>query len=218
MTDKEQIRVLLVDDHDMLRSALKLFLEAMDDIIVIAEASNGEEAIAFCDDLSPDVVVMDIKMSVMDGITAIQHIHTKHPEIKIVVLTSFAEKDLVREALEVGASGYLLKDGGSRELYEGIYDALRGQTALSPHAADLLDAATEQSTRLGHDLSSRELEILTLVVRNLDSKQIGEKLQLDDEVVKEHLTIIYGKLGVRNHAEAKVIAIRHELVRLHDDE
>ena len=218
VNEPNKIRVMVVDDHDMLRSGLKVFLDAFDDLELVGEASDGEQAVWYCHELSPDVVLMDLNMPRIGGIEAIKTIHSQNPDIKFVVLTSFVDEGFVQGALQAGAVGYLLKDSGAQELHGAIHRAYHGQSMLSPQATQALVSATVKPPSVGHDLSDREIEILELLVQGLSNSEIGDRLYISRSTVKNHISSIFGKLHADNRAEAAAIAVQHEIVRLPDEE
>ena len=218
MNETTRIRVLLVDDHDMLRIGLKVYLNNYDDVEVIGEASDGEQAVMYCHEMSPDVVLIDLNMPRMSGIETIKKVRGTNPNIKFVVLTSFVDEELVQDALQVGAIGYLLKDSSAHDVREAIHRAYHGQTMLSPQATDALVSATVSPPSVGHDLSDRELEILQLLVQGLSNSEIGDELFISRSTVKNHISSIFGKLCVNSRAEAAATAIQNRIVSLPADE
>jgi two-component system, NarL family, response regulator LiaR len=212
--DKQKLHVMIVDDHDMLRSGLRVFLDSLDDMELVCEASNGESAVILCRDNNPDVVLIDLKMPRMDGVTAIQHIRATQPHIQFVVLTSFVDEQSVQEALRAGASGYLLKDASIDDLHNAILRAYQGKTVLSPEATQALVSATTRPPTLGYDLTEREIHILELMVRGLSNSQIGEQLHISRSTVKNHISSIFTKLNVNTRTEAAALAIKHEIVNI----
>lgn len=215
-TTSDKISVMLVDDHDMLRSGLKVFLDTFDDMELVGEASDGEQAVWYCRELTPDVVLMDLNMPRMDGIEAIKRIHGESPDIKVVVFTSFVDDEIVHHALQAGAVGYLLKDSGTQELHQAILRAHQGKSTLAPQATQALVSATIKPPRVGHDLTDREVQILELLVQGLSNSEIGEQLYISRSTVKNHISNIFGKLQANSRTEAAVIAVQHGVVDLPD--
>jgi NarL family two-component system response regulator LiaR len=206
------IRVLLVDDHAMLRQGLATFLKVFDDLELAGEAASGEDAIQLCAQLLPDVVLMDMVMADMDGVTATHAIRQKFPEVQVIALTSFKDKGLVQDALQAGAIGYLLKDVSADTLARAIRAAHAGRGTLSPEAAQaLVQAATEPPTP-GHDLTERERDVLALLVEGLNNTQIADKLVVSPSTIKSHVSHILAKLGVASRTEAAALAVRLRLV------
>ena len=208
------IRVMLVDDHAVVRSGLATFLYAYEDFELVGEASDGEEALRLCGRVHPDVILMDLIMPRMDGATATRAIRERYPDVQILVLTSFKEDNLVHDALKSGAIGYLLKNVTSDELANAIRAAYRGRSTLAPEAAEvLIHAATHQDTPpVGHDLTEREREVLDLMVKGLDNNKIAETLVVSRSTVKFHVSNILSKLYATSRTEAVVVAIQHHLV------
>jgi NarL family two-component system response regulator LiaR len=206
------IRVLLVDDHAMLRQGLATFLKVYDDLELAGEAASGQAAIQLCAQLAPDVVLMDMVMPEMDGVTATRAIRQRYPEVQVIALTSFKDKGLVRDALQAGAIGYLLKDVSADELAEAIRAAHAGRATLSPEAAQALARAAAQPPTPGHDLTERERDVLALLVEGLNNTQIADKLVVSPSTIKSHVSHILAKLGVASRTEAAAFALRHGLV------
>ena len=209
------IRVLLVDDHAVVRSGLGAFLMAFDDLELIAEAGNGEEALAMCNRFRPDVVLMDLKMPGMDGAAATRKIREHWPETQVIALTSFKEKELVEGAMEAGAIGYLLKNVSADELAEAIRDAQAGEPTLAPEAAQALIQATRSAAgppALGFDLTEREHDVLALMTERLSNPDIAERLMISRSTVKFHVSNVLSKLGAASRTEAVALALQHNLV------
>jgi NarL family two-component system response regulator LiaR len=208
----QTIRVMLVDDHTMVRKGLSLFLKAFNDLELAGEAENGAEAIRLCGEILPDVILMDMVMPDMDGVTATRAICQQFPQVKVIALTSFKEGELVRNALEAGAIGYLLKDVSAVDLAKAIRDAYSGRATLSPNAAQALVKTSNQPPAPGLDLTERESEVLVLMVEGLNNTQIAGRLGVSPSTIKSHVSNILSKLGVASRTEAVTLAFRHNLV------
>lgn len=207
------IRVLLVDDHAVVRSGLGAVLLSHDDLTLVGEAGNGQEAIGLCEKHHPDVVLMDILMPVMDGVAATQAIHDKWPDIRIIALTSYKEKDMVEGALKAGAMSYLIKNVSADELVGAIRGAMTGQPKLSPEAAQVLIQEMKKPSTPSYDLTEREKEILVLMVEGLPNTDIADRLVVSRSTVKFHVSNILSKLGVASRTEAVAMALKHNLVK-----
>jgi len=212
MSDREMIRVLLVDDHNVVRSGLSAFLTAFDDLNLVGEANNGREAVKKAAELSPDVVLMDLVMPEMDGAEATAEILERDPDLKVIALTSFKEKDLIERVMEAGAIGYLLKNVGADELAQAIRDAVEGKPTLAPEAAQALIQRTRQPKQQIEKLTPRELEVLALLSEGLTNPGIAEELVISNSTVKFHVSSILGKLNVESRTEAVVYALKHDLI------
>lgn len=213
MSESKPIRVMLVDDHQMVRNGLKTFLLVHDDLELVGEASNGEQALTTFERVDPDVILMDMKMPRMDGVEATQALLKRDPDVRIIALTSFKDEDLIRKALEAGAMGYLLKDVDVDELAEAIRAAYRGEPTLAPEAAWVLFKATRRGPELGDDLTEREREVLALLVEGLTNPEIADRLYISDSTVKTHVSNILSKLGVSTRTEAASLALQRGLLK-----
>lgn len=212
MNEKSCIRVLIVDDHAMVRSGLKDFIYAFDWMEPVGEAQNGIEAVDFCAANDVDVVLMDMVMPLMDGSEATRRIMALGKPVKIIALTSFHEQDLVQQALKAGAMSYLLKNVSADDLAVAIQAAHAGRSTLAPEATEALIHAARQNTEVGFDLTAREREILALLGKGLSNLEISRQLSISMATVKYHLTNIFSKLGVKNRVEAVTTALAHNLV------
>ncbi len=206
-----RISVMVVDDHAVVRSGLETFLSVMPDLVLVGEASSGDEAVLRCGTLNPDVVLMDLMMPGMNGVTATRLIREKYPHVRIVALTSFEEDSLVQEALVAGATGYLMKTVTARELAAAIRAAYEGKMTLSPEATEALVRASSQP-RNTVELTEREREVLRLMVDGMDNNEIAARLVVSLSTVKYHISNILSKLGVDNRVAAVTAAIHKKLV------
>jgi len=214
MNTPHAIRVMLVDDHNVVRSGLATFLRAYDDLELVGEARNGREAVELCRQAKPDVILMDLMMPEMDGIAATRAILAEYPDIKIIAMTSFEDEQLVHGVLAAGAISYLLKNVASEELSKAIRDAASGRSTLAPEAARVLVQATRPTTQPSSGLTEREREVLNLVVQGHSNQQIADALVVSLATVKAHISSILSKLGVSSRTEAIAYAIKHKLVTL----
>ena len=211
-TPSPRIRVLVVDDHAMVRRGLATFLRVYDDLELSGEAASGQDAIQRCTDLQPDVVLMDMVMPDMDGAAATRQIRLQSEAVQVIALTSFKEESLVQSALQAGAIGYLLKDVSANELAQAIRAAHAGRATLSPEAAQVLVQAATQPPAPGSDLTERERTVLALMVEGLNNTQIAARLTVSPSTIKSHVSNILSKLGVASRTEAVALALRHGLV------
>lgn len=207
-----KIRVLLVDDHEMVRRGLSLMLKAFADLELVGEAENGLRAVEICSQTHPDVVVMDLIMPRMDGVEAARLIRGQFPQTQVLMLTSFSEEERVGDALKAGAIGYMLKDAGIDELAQAIRNAFAGNPSFSPQAARALILRATQPL-LGQDLTVREREVLALLVEGLSNSQIAARMSVGSATIKSHVSNLLQKLGVTTRTEAVSLALRHKLIR-----
>jgi NarL family two-component system response regulator LiaR len=214
MNPTETIKVLIIDDHAMVRRGLSTFLKVRPELELVGEGSSGDEALQLCQTLQPDVVLMDLKMPGMDGVTATRIITEKHPDIRVIVLTSFQEEDLIRKALGAGAISYLLKNVSAVELAKAIQSAHSGFSTLTREAMEALARPASETLPDGPvaDLTHRELEVLALMVEGLTNPDIAERLVVSRSTVKAHVSNILGKLNAANRSEAVSIALKHKLL------
>jgi two-component system, NarL family, response regulator LiaR len=206
------IRILLVDDHAVVRSGLSKFLMVNKDLELVAEASDGAEAIQMTAMHKPDVILMDLMMPCMDGITATREIHQKYPKVKVIALTSFSEQNMVQGALQAGAIGFLQKNVTATELGTAIRSAHAGRMTLSPEAAQALAHTVTQSHLPGNGLTDRERDVLRCMVEGLNNNEIAEKLVISLGTVKFHISNIFQKLGVDSRVEAVKMGIEQKMV------
>ncbi|MBE0689892.1 MAG: response regulator transcription factor [Anaerolineae bacterium] len=207
------IRIVIVDDHAVVRSGLRDFIFVHEDLELVGEASGGRAAVEVCADLQPDVVLMDMVMPDMDGATATESIRRQNADIQVIALTSFREENLVNAALKAGAIGYLLKNVSVDELADAIRSAVAGKPTLAPEATIALMHAATQPQQIGHDLTDRELDVLRLMVEGLNNQEIAERLVVGLSTVKYHVSNVISKLEAHNRTEATSIALQNDLVR-----
>ena len=212
MARTSPIRVMIVDDHSMVRTGLATFIEIKPDLTLVGEARDGQQALQLCEQARPDVILMDLVMPKLDGIAATRVIRERWPETQVIALTSFQDQARVQEALQAGALSYLMKDVSVDELAAAIRDAHAGRSTLSPEAAQALVQAARQGPAPGHDLTPREREVLALMVEGLNNPQIGDALYISVTTVRSHVSNVLSKLGVSNRAEAITLALRNKLV------
>ena len=212
MGETKRIRVLVVDDHAVVRSGIEYSLMAIDDIELVGSADKGADAVRLCEELQPDVVLMDMIMPEMDGVSATRAVLKRCPQVRVIALTSFQEGSLVQKALQAGAMSYLLKDVGMEELAAAIRSAARGQGTLAPEAAKALAEAASKPASRGGDLTDREREVLALIVSGKSNADISETLAISLSTARFHVSTILSKLDATNRAEAAALAVKHGLV------
>ena len=212
MVQSNSIRVLLVDDHALVRRGLSTFLVAFDDLELAGEAASGEEAVQLCAQLQPDVVLMDLMMPGMNGVTATRLIAERRPHPQIIALTSFHEADLVQGALQAGAISYLLKNVTAEELAAAIRAAHTGRATLAPEATQALVRSMTSPLLPGCELTPRERDVLALVSQGLNNVEIADRLTISRSTVKFHVSSILSKLSVATRTEAVALAMQHHLL------
>ena len=212
MSHTNSIHVLIVDDHPIVRHGIKTLLLTFDDISVIGEAGNGKEALAFCAETQPDVILMDIVMPGMNGVEATSVLMERYPELKIIVLTSFPNQDHVQQTLEAGAVGFLLKDAPKEIVCDAIRSAYAGGTVLAPKATQALIKAKAGPQQPGFDLSPREKEVLALVTQGLSNDEIAERLVISTNTARKHVSACIAKLGAANRAQVAALAVKYQLI------
>jgi DNA-binding NarL/FixJ family response regulator len=216
VTDSPPIRVLIVDDHAVVRTGLRVFLDLQPDIEVVGEAADGSEGVAMARRLEPDVILMDLLMPNMDGITAIGRVKAERPETEIVTMTSFIEEDKVTAALEAGASGYVLTDAEAEEVAAAVRAAFAGEVHLDPAVARLLAQRMRQrkspEEQLTEPLTDREKDVIRLLGQGLSNKEIGAALFITERTARTYVSNILGKLGLQSRTQAALYAVEHKLV------
>ncbi|MCE5258726.1 MAG: response regulator transcription factor [Chloroflexi bacterium] len=216
MSSLQRIRVMLVDDHEVVRSGLTHFISVSDNLDMVGQAANGLEALAVADCCHPDVVLMDLIMPEMDGIEAIRRLHTKYPKMHIIALTGFADHDLVQQALSAGAISFILKNTSIDELSEAIHAAYLGRPRLTLEALNVLVDQPVKNVPHASVLTPREIKVLGLIVEGCSNQQIAERLMLNLSTVKTHISNILLKLGATNRVEAVSIALREKMLEKAD--
>ena len=208
----ENVRILISDDHPVVRTGLRGMISGEPDFDVVGEAENGKEAVALTGELRPHVVLMDLRMPEMDGVTAIGHIKAEHPEVQILVLTTYESDADILRAIETGATGYLLKDTPREELFGAIRQVAQGNSPLAPGVAARLMQRMRDPSEEG--LSTREIEVLELVARGTSNKEIAKQLWVSETTVKSHMLHIFDKLGVTDRTAAVTAALKRGIIRL----
>jgi two-component system, NarL family, response regulator LiaR len=207
-----RIRVVIVDDHELVRSGLESTLLLFDDIELVAQAGSGEAAVRACEEAQPDVVLMDLVMPGMSGTEATREILTRCPAARVLALTSFSDEELVEGALRAGAIGYLTKNISGAQLATAIRGASAGVPTLAPEAAAVLIHAVATPDVLGKDLTPRERQVLALVAEGLNNSEIADRLVISLSTAKRHVSSVIAKLGASSRTEAATMAVRHHIV------
>lgn len=212
MGESNRIRVMIVDDHEILRGGIRFLLLAFEDIELVGEAQSGEDALRLCEEVQPDVVLMDMMMSGMNGAETTQTLLERYPQVQVLALTSFHDTELVQRAMQAGAIGYLLKGVSMDELAQAIRSAHAGRPTLAPEAVQALIKTTHTAPKLGDDLTEREREVLGLLAAGMSNAEIAEGMVVSVAAVKYHVSSILSKLGAANRTEAVALALQHSLV------
>lgn len=208
---RTKIKVLLVDDHTVVRRGLRMVFEAEDDFEIVGEAENGEQALARTAELRPDVVVMDLLMPVMNGVEATRTLRVSHPGVEVVALTSVLEDRMVIDVVEAGAAGYMLKESRPDDLFEAVRAAARGEVRLDPRAQQRL-VREVRAPQIREPLTEREIEVLRLIASGATNKSIAQRLDVAEATVKTHVSNLLSKLGLRSRTQAALYALREGLV------
>jgi DNA-binding NarL/FixJ family response regulator len=212
------IRVLLADDQRIVREGLETLLSLLDDVEVVGTAADGEEALELAATTRPDVVLMDLRMPHCDGVEATRRLRERHPEVKVLMLTTYADDRSVIDALRAGARGYLTKDAGAKEIEQALGQVIHGQAAIDPavqhHLLDAIagDKTVPKEDSLPDGLTAREAEVLSLIARGLSNAEIAAELVVSETTVKSHVNHLFAKTGVRDRAQAVTYAYGHGLV------
>ena len=196
----------------LVRDGLKLLVSTFDKVTVIGTADDGQQAVEFCAQQQPDVILMDIMMPNMDGPTATAKIRAQYPQVQVIALTSFVDEDLIQEAIKAGAIGFLLKNASAEQLEAAIQAACDGRPTLDPVATRVLMKAADPSPSLGHDLTNREKEVLALLADGKTNKEIARQLTLSPGTVRVYVSNILTKLGANNRTEAASLAMQHQII------
>jgi NarL family two-component system response regulator LiaR len=210
------MQVIICDDQATVRDGLVMLLKLEPDIDIVGTAEDGAEAVEMAADKKPDLILMDLKMPIMNGVEATRQIKMKHQEIKVVVLTTYADDEWVFDSIQAGASGYLLKDTPREELIKAVRGTVTGKTYVDPSVAgkvleQVSSRQTQPATLITSKLTQREVEVLRLIARGLSNADIADRLFLSDGTVRNHVSAILAKLGVSDRTQAAVIAIQHGL-------
>jgi DNA-binding NarL/FixJ family response regulator len=211
----EVIRVVIADDHPIVRQGLEVVISSQPDMELVGQAADGSEAVRLISELKPDVVVMDLKMPVKNGLAAIEEMNKLGLDVPVLVLTSFPDDELVISAIQLGANGVMLKDSPPEQLLNAIRDVVHGKTALHPLVAHKLILKVQSSAAekpVDHLLTSREIDVLKCLAQGLSNSEIGLKLSISTRTVTTHVRNILDKLGLENRTQAAIYAVQHEIV------
>lgn len=211
MVTQDLIRVVIVDDHAMLRKGLAVFLMSYSDLKLVGEAANGKDALILCADKRPDIVLMDLMMPIMDGITATRLIRQDFPDTQVIALTSFGEEKLIKDVLQAGAISYLFKKISADDLANAIRAAREGISTFAPEVTEVLIRSVRQPHSIFEDLTPREREVLSLMVKGLGNNEISSALMIGLSTTKSHVSNVLSKLGVASRTEAIVMVLEHNL-------
>ena len=209
---KQSIRILLADDHSITRNGLKTILSLYDDIVLVGEANNGKDAIKICKKTNPDIILMDLDMPIMDGVSATGVIRKECPGVRVIALTSFADKKLVRNAIKAGVSSYIVKNISPDELIDTVRSTFLGKIILSPEATEAIVEEVKDPYEKNFNLTTQELKVLEFLVKGCSNKEIAQKLFISNHTVKFHVASILNKLGAATRTEAAYIATQQNLV------
>lgn len=211
-SDSSRIRVLIADDHAVIRSGLAAFLQVFDDLELAGEASGGQLALDMCEQVQPDVVLMDLMMPGMDGVSATRAIRQRYPRIQVIALTSFHEPELVQSVLQAGAIGYLLKNITADELAATVRAVYSGRPALAPEVTEALMYGIAHPATPASELTARERQVLALLVKGLSNGEIAKQMNVSHSTVKFYVSNILGKLQVAGRVEAVALAVERHLI------
>jgi len=206
-----RIRILVADDHAMVRTGLTTMLTIFDELVFVGAATDGQAAIEMCDQCQPDLVLMDMHMPAVDGVTATRAIRQKHPQIKVLALTAYMQDPIIKQALQAGAAGYLHKSVSLDELISAIHSIFAGQVILAPQAAESLLRTPPVEAETSFGLTERERQVLQLMINGLSNNAIAERLHISPLTVKSHVSSVLAKMGVATRAEAVAAATQRKL-------
>jgi NarL family two-component system response regulator LiaR len=212
MNETARIKVMIVDDHPIVRSGLGTMLRAFDDLELVGEASSGEIALARCQVSTPDIILMDMVMSGMDGVETTRAVLDQYPSVKIIMLTSFTKENMVQDALQAGATSYILKDSSIDQLAEVIRSAYAGQPTLSPEATRSLVKSKTGPLNSPPNLTTREKQVLALIVEGLSNEEIADRLVISQATARHHVSACISKLGAKNRTHAAILAVKNKLI------